>query len=318
MTTRPSRLALLLAPMAALAALVLTGCSGSGSDAGSGDRSGSSTSAADGPAAAASNADLADVDGAKGSARSGVARTAADYDRRVIRTGTVELDADDVGKVQFEVQRLVDRHQGQVADEKTSSDEHGRAAYTRMVLRVPEKEFGPLVEDLKKVGRLVSATTAEEDVTTKVIDLQTRITVQKRSIARITTLFERAEAIKDVMAIESELAARQADLDSLEQQAAYLAGQSTLSTITVSIDQTPPVAKHEKEKDRSGFVSGLSGGWDALSGFGNGVATVAGALLPWLVVLGLLTPPALLVGRLVRRRLDALRAGRSGRTPSAA
>ena len=41
------------------------------------------------------------------------------------------------------------------------------------------------------------------------------------------------------MAIESELSQRQADLDSLEQQAAYLADQTSMSTIVVSIDQIP-------------------------------------------------------------------------------
>ncbi len=108
-----------------------------------------------------------------------------------------------------------------------------------MVLRIPVEHFDDAMADLKGVAELESANTNEDDVTTKVIDTQTRLKVQKRSIARITTLFDRAESIRDIMAIEAQLSRRQAVLDSLEKQAAYLAGQTTLSTITVSVDQIP-------------------------------------------------------------------------------
>ena len=136
-----------------------------------------------------------------------------------------------------------------------------------MVLRIPSRSFDEAMPDLKAVPdvELDSANTNEDDVTTKVIDTRTRIEAQRRSIARITVLFDRAESIRDIMAIEAELSQRQADLDSLEQTAAYLAGQTTLSTIVVSIDQIPEKkAETEPETDEAGFVAGFKAGWDGL------------------------------------------------------
>lgn len=234
-------------------------------------------------------------------------------ERALIKHGNVSLRADDVGKAQFSAQKVVDAYGGQVTEEKTTTDDEGHPAYTRMVLRIPADHFDDAMEDLKGIAELESANTNEDDVTTKVIDTQSRLKVQKRSIARITTLFDRAQSIRDIMAIEAQLSRRQAVLDSLEKQAAYLANQTTLSTITVSVDQIPEKKTAVVADDDSGFVSGLTAGWDSLTTFAVGLATVAGALLPWLIVVAIVGPPVLLLVRSIRRRRS-----RSARTPSAA
>lgn len=235
--------------------------------------------------------------------------------RAVIRKGTVELRADDVGKAQFDVQRIVDRYDGNVTGEETTADDDGNPAFTRMVLRIPEDQFDEVMGDLKGIEEteLGSANTREEDVTTKLIDTRTRIEAQKRSIARITILFDRAVSIRDIMAIESQLSRRQADLEALQRTAAYLAGQTSMSTIVVSIDEIPAEKAKPVEEDNTGFITGLKAGWDALATFAVGLATALGALLPWLVVVAILTPPTVLIVRAIRRRAD-----KTGRTPSAA
>jgi hypothetical protein len=174
-----------------------------------------------------------------------------------------------------------------------------------MVLRIPAERFDDAIEALRGLdaAQFEMASTSEDDVTTKMIDVRTRLKVQKRSIARITTLFDRAESIRDIMAIESQLSTRQADLDSLERQLSYLTSQTSLSTITLSIDQIPPKTAKKDETDHAGFLTGLSAGWHGLTTFAVALATVLGALLPWLVLLLVLGPPALLLGRAVRRRV---------------
>lgn len=226
---------------------------------------------------------------------------AVEVPQAVIRKGNVALRADDVGRARIEVQKVVDRHGGEVTEEETQSDDDGDAAYTRLVLRVPSDDFGDAVEGLKEIGELESANTSEDDVTTKVIDVETRMRVQERSIARISVLFQQAQSIRDIMAIESELSRRQADLEALQKQAAYLADQTSLSTIVVSIDRIP-TERSEPKDDDAGFVAGLSAGWGALTTFAVGLATALGALVPWLVVAALLGVPVLLLVRSLRRR----------------
>lgn len=319
-----------LALLAVLLAAALAGCSGSDADSSADASSADGSSARDaGGSVAAEAPEPADADQLTDSAlRSGLSYSVAGGKNRVppepdvmaravIRKGNVALRADDVGETQFQVQQVVDRYSGQVTEEKTTTDDDGDPAYTRMVLRIPTAQFGDAMEALQSIdsAELESATSSEDDVTTQLIDTQTRLAAQRRSIARITVLFDRAQSIREIMTIESELSRRQADLDSLQHQAAYLRGQSSLSTIVVSVDEIPVKAAPKEKADQSGFVAGLSAGWDALAGFAVALATAFGALLPWLVVLGILGPPAYLLVRSIRRRISARS---SARTPSAA
>jgi hypothetical protein len=113
-------------------------------------------------------------------------------------------------------------------------------------------------------------------------------------------LLDRAQDLRDIVLIESQLTRRHADLDSLEQRSAYLQDQTSLATITVDIDHERSAAAQE---DRTGFLAGLAAGWHGLVTVAVGLATAAGALLPWLLVLLVLAVPGWpLVRRLRRQR----------------
>ncbi|MBZ5737592.1 DUF4349 domain-containing protein [Nocardioides mangrovi] len=327
MNRSPARLSLVTAALAG-SLLLLAGCSGTGDSGASGDSDagGSSASRADDGGGTTLEKSLTDgtvADAPADSAAvagpaSGKNRPAAQVDdlqQALIKKGTVELTSTDVGRAGFEVQKIADRYSGQVTEEQTETSDDGDPSYSRMVLRVPVAHFDDAMDDISAAAELVGSNTKQEDVTSELIDTRTRIEVQKRSIARISVLFDRAQSIRDIMAIEAQLSRRQADLESLERRAAYLSHQSSYSTITVDIDRTPEKKAAVAKDDDSGFVAGLKAGWGGLSTFAVGLATVLGALLPWLVVVALVGPPAYLLVRWLRRRLSARS---SGRTPSAA
>lgn len=252
-----------------------------------------SASMGDGDMAAADVAEAATEEGAEGG------REAA-----IISTGTVSLRADDVGDARFEVQKVVDRVGGQVTDSETRTDDDGEVRTARLVLRVPSAEFTETMDALEKVADLEASSTTSEDVTTQVVDTNVRIRVQRQSIARIEQLLDRAGSIRDIVAVERQLTDREARLNSLLRQQAYLADQTSLSTITVHLQRHRVDEPGQTEpEDDDGFLAGLSAGWAALGTVAVGLATVAGALLPFLgvaLVLGL--PGWLLVRGAVRRR----------------
>jgi hypothetical protein len=81
-----------------------------------------------------------------------------------------------------------------------------------------------------------------------------------------------------------------------------------MSTIVVSVDEIPEKAA-ATENDEAGFFTGLSAGWNGLTAFAVALATVLGALLPWLIVVAIVGPPLLLLVRAIRRRRPAPPAG---------
>lgn len=223
----------------------------------------------------------------------------------VIQVGTMTVQSDDVAQARFDLEKVVDSYGGTIADEKTTASTDGEVRLSRVVLRIPSQDFDQAMLDLAELGKVTASTRKAEDVTAQVIDTQARIRAQEQSLQRVEVLFTRAQNIRDIVAIEAQLSRRQADLDSLKGQLAYLEDQTTLSTITVYLEQAPeepvPVEKKEKDDDTA-FVAGLKSGWDALSELGAGLATVSGALLPFAVVGLLLGVPAAVFGRRILAR----------------
>jgi hypothetical protein len=162
------------------------------------------------------------------------------------------------------------------------------------------------MQDLERVAVLVASSGNTKDVTTEVLDKDIRVEVQRRSIERISLLLEQATSIRDIVAIEAQLSQRQADLAVLEKEQRYLADQTEMATINVSVERIKDKEKPPPEKkDDTGFFAGLDRGWDGLKTFGVGLATVVGALLPWMIVAAVLAIPGVPLSRRFRRKEGA-------------
>jgi hypothetical protein len=175
------------------------------------------------------------------------------------------------------------------SDDRTS----GKYASATLVLRVPPDTLSATLTALSRLGIERSRELSTQDVTSKVADVNSRVTSARDSIARLRVLYAHAVKVSDVIAIESELAERESDLESLEAQQRALDAQTSMATVTLSLAAAaavPPV-HHE----RTGFLGGLENGWDAFAGAAAWVATAVGALLPFLVLLGLVAVAARLL-----------------------
>ena len=240
------------------------------------------------------------------SASSPAARAPA-IERHVISTGTVSLVSDDVATARRDVQRIVDSQHGSISEENTETDDEGTATYSRLVIRVPSSSFAVTMLSLEKAAELRQSKITSDDVTTQVIDTDVRVRAQEGSLRRVEQLLARANSLKDIIWIESQLTNRQAELDSLKSQQAWLSDQTSESTITIDIVQKQDVKPEpKKEKEETGFLVGLKGGMKALGGFAAAMATIVGALLPFAIVLAVFGLPAwLLVRRSARRGKSA-------------
>lgn len=311
---RTRRLLGLVAAISMTAALAACSSDGGASDSSSASDAGASASEVSpaeqgagsrGSTARDGSADAAgDTSSTRGATSDpGVNRPPAVSQRQVISTGTVSLTSDDVREARRDVQRVVDASGGEVTEEQTDTDEDGKPVYARLVLRVPVSGFGDAMTALEGVADLRGSDRSTEDVTTQVIDTDVRVRAQEASLRRVEQLLARAQGLKDIIWIESQLTSRQAELDSLEGQQAWLADQTRDSTIVVDISRTPDEEAQPDKKADAGFLAGLSGGMKALGSVAVGLATVVGALLPFGVVLVALGVPAwLLVRRAARRR----------------
>ncbi|GAB3990285.1 DUF4349 domain-containing protein [Nocardioides marmoraquaticus] len=296
MDTTPRLRLLHLALLLVALLLALAGCSGAGGAGGGSDSAVDSSGGSVAEPAPEVADEGADDAGARGEQAGGAAGRATAMERAVVSTGEVQLQSGDVGRARAEVLRLTRGWGGVVADEQSSSDDEGRTTYTSMTLRVPTARFDAAMEALGEVATLVDRSRTSEDVTTQVVDVSARVRAQQQSVRRIEALLAEAEDLRDVVSIEGDLAQRQAELDSLRSQQAYLDDQTSLSTIGVVVD-SPATASPDEEP--GGFVGGLRSGWTALGASVAVLLTAVGAVLPFAVLLGVVAVPAAVV---VRRR----------------
>jgi hypothetical protein len=222
--------------------------------------------------------------------------------RAVIRTGEVALVTRTMNQARTEIDALLGRHGGYLASEDTTNDRSGAPERSVLVMRVPEPAFDAVMDELVEIGRTERADRSAEDVTTQVIDVDTRVATQEASLARLQRFLRRAVNVDDMIRLESEIATRQAALESLKAQQKYLSDQTAYSTVTARL-RTPAAPPPEAPEDDAGFLAGLADGWSALKSVLVGAATVTGAVLPFAVTLALLGVPAwLLLVRLAARR----------------
>ncbi|MFI2630604.1 DUF4349 domain-containing protein [Streptomyces collinus] len=295
MRTRRSVRRLAPAPVALLlaAGLALTGCGG-------GDDSGGSGSAADHGAAASRADDKAgSAEAAPGGAGSGARATAPPKvtTSHIIRTASLTVQVKDVPKALEQARTGTENAGGYVGNETTTRDAEGRER-TRVVLRVPVEKYDEVLAELEGTGKLLDRSAKAEDVTDQVVDVKSRITSQRASVARIRELMDRAGKLSDVVTLEGELSTRQADLEALLARQESLKDRTSLATITLSLSETP--VKKEAKDDDPGFVDALAGGWNAFVTMLRWLAVAFGAVLPFAAVAALIV---LLWVRVVRPRL---------------
>jgi hypothetical protein len=224
--------------------------------------------------------------------------------RSIVYTGSITVRVDNVDAKAAQLTGIAIGAGGLVGGDDRQMDA-GRSTAT-LTLRIPADKFTPTLDEIGKLGTERSRKVSTQDVTATVIDLDARIQTQQASVDRVRALLARAQSIADITSVESELARREADLESLKAQQRNLADLTALSTIAVTLlgpDAAGPLAPKPAQ---SGFLAGLAAGWKAFVGSVRVILTVLGAVLPFVLAIGI---PLWLVVLWLRRRGRAPRAG---------
>lgn len=239
-------------------------------------------------------------------------------ERQVIRTGYVSMRVEDVPASAAEVRGLAAGFGGIVTDESLTSDGSPTAgdpdeveaynSYATVTVQVPADRLEEFLTSVSDLGSVDSRTVSAQDVTLQVVDLDARIDALTTSITRLEELLARAQNVEDLLAIETELSRRQADLDALQAQRTWLGEQVAMSTVTVSLSPVTRISTSEAP----GFLSGLESGWSALVTTIGALLTMAGFLLPFLIILAIIAVPVTIVTVRLAQRGRRVREWTSG------
>lgn len=250
--------------------------------------------------------------------------------RELVITGSLYVTVEDPLEAADEAARIVERAGGRVDGRRESAprdggsdgsggdgsngaeyapeysyDDYGGGYYSFgsgggavLELRIPSARLTETLDELESLGEREELVLSSDDVTFERRDLTARISALESSVTRLLALQDAAADLNDLIALESAISDRQAQLESLQAQERYYEDQVSLSTITLTLGSEDVAPVDEPDS----FWTGLTTGWDALLAFLGGVLVVVGVLLPWLLVLGLLALVAWAVVRRARAR----------------
>lgn len=164
-----------------------------------------------------------------------------DFERKLIRTGSVSLEVQNLADTKAAVEAWVKKYGGYVAN--SSEWRNGIS----MTVKIPSRSFEQAMGETSGFGKVKSKNVNSQDVTEQFYDLKTRLETKQVMLERLENYLKGAKDIKDLIEIESKINEVTADLESMQGQMNRLSSQIDFSEI--SVDARLPANQNE-----SGFV----------------------------------------------------------------
>jgi hypothetical protein len=158
----------------------------------------------------------------------------AAQDRMLVWTADLQLQVWNVSNTLRDVTAQVERQGGFITAKSDSGDTSASAT-----IRIPAKAFKQTVAGLEELGTVTYRNVSSEDVTTQYIDTEARLKNKIVLRNRLKELLEKATAVKDILAIETELNRVQGDIESMEALIKSLKNQVDLATIQLRLERKP-------------------------------------------------------------------------------
>ena len=223
--------------------------------------------------------------------------SAASFEPDIIRTGYLSLSVDSPSETANEITGVVEAAGGRIASRSDYTPVDYGQPSSYLEARIPYDVLDATVESIQELGDVQEVSLNSVDVSLQKIDLDARIDVLEAAIERLNELLAEAASTSDLIAVESALSERQAELDSLQSQRDYLSDQTLFATLSISL--ITPANATPAEPD--GFLDGIVRGWESILAFFAGTIVWAGILVPWLGLVAVVVVAIVVVRRLRRR-----------------
>ncbi|NML23929.1 DUF4349 domain-containing protein [Pseudoflavitalea sp. G-6-1-2] len=168
----------------------------------------------------------------------------ADWNRKIIRHGDLELEVKDFKNFNNRVSAIAGKYGGYISEETQESSDY--RLMSKVTLRVPVDQFEAAVNELSSTAeKQISRNITSQDVTGQVVDLRSRLEAKRQARLRYLELMKSAKNMEEVFQVQKEVDEIQEEIEAAAGRVSQLSNQSAYSTITVVffqiIDPSAPV-----------------------------------------------------------------------------
>jgi hypothetical protein len=226
----------------------------------------------------------------------------------IARTVSLTLVVKDFAAARAMLDAILARHHAYAA-ELTVNTAEGAPRNLQASLRVPAPELDAALGELKSLGRVENESQSGEEVTQEHVDLVARLKNSRETEQRLQAILqERTGKIRDVLAVEQEIARVRGEIEQMEAEQKSLEHRVAFAAVNLSIAevykaQLIPPAVSFGTRLHNGLVAGYHNAAETVFGIVLFFAESGPMLLVWLFILGL---PVLFLWRRYGRALDTV------------
>ena len=156
------------------------------------------------------------------------------FGRDIIFTADLTVAAADVATAGEEATRQIQLLGGFLFGQRTTGDPTPMSILT---FKVSPDDFQEALDRLGSIGDLRTQNVSADDVTERIVDVQSRINTAEASVERLRALLEGAVDIKTIVELENELLQRETQLETMRGSLRTLEDQVALATIVLTITE---------------------------------------------------------------------------------
>ena len=190
----------------------------------------------------------------------------AAVERKIIKTGYITLEVEDVVETMGKVAGVADELGGYVVSSHKREVES--KIYGSITIRVPADRFDEAFDRLRHLAIAIPYESTEaRDVTEEYVDLQARLHNLEATETQYLALLEKATTVEEMLKVQQALSDVRGEIERIEGRIKYLERTTDMALIEVSLEETKKLAEPWSPSDA--LKSAVRG----LTTFGRGLAT---------------------------------------------
>jgi hypothetical protein len=216
----------------------------------------------------ASVANLMELPATKQSAQPDSKAGTNEIRKKLVYKGGIEFESKNIEKDYQKISELLPKYEAYLENEDQSKNDY-RINY-HLTIRVPVDAYDTVYSKISSYAyKLDNRFSRIEDVTEQYYDLKGRLKNQQELEKRYLQLLNKADDIKDVLAIENKLNEVRTEIEYLQGQFNYLSKQVSYSTIEVNFYEKLPYEDSISGRDSFGerIANALTDGWHIFISF---------------------------------------------------
>lgn len=164
--------------------------------------------------------------------------------RKIIKNSVLTLQVRDTDVAIDGVTQITGDLGGYIISSRVWLDNSSGATlkYSTITLGIPVDQFEATLQRLRALSvKVIDETETGEDVTDQYVDLQSQLTNLEATRDRIRGFLDNAKTVDEALKINQQLSDIEGQIEQIQGRINFLQNRSAFSTITVTIQQQPPV-----------------------------------------------------------------------------